>query len=166
MAEGSEDNFEVDPVPDVVKDFYRAEISKGLNRMIDDLFGSTEEVEKTVIPERTPDGGMMEAIQMETRPKTYEVVRFPENATSEQIEELAEWMLAQDGSRIRHLLTVLNGEITSIHFTAGSKCVTLTQGEYLVWTPSGDWEVWTENQINENLRPVPHNLEVGEGSSS
>ena len=97
----------------------------------------------------------MEAIQMETLPKTYEVVHFPENATSEQIEELAEWMLAQDGSNIRHLLTVINGGITTIHFTVGSKCVTLIRGQYLVMTPSGDWEVWSETQINENLRVVP-----------
>ena len=118
----------------------------------------TYEVEKTVIPERTPDGsdgGMMEAIQMETRPKTYEVVRFPENPTWDQYEELAEWIFAQDGSNVRHLLTGVNGGVTTIHFKVGSKNVTLTQGEYLVWTPSGDWEVWSETQINENLRPVP-----------
>ena len=167
MAEGSEVNFEVDPVLDSVKDFYRAEISKGLNRMIDDLFGSAEEAEKTVIPERTPDGGTMEAILMEPRPKTtYEVVHLPENATSEQCEELVEWLLAHDGSNVRYPLTVVAGGLTSISFMQGSRSVTLIQDEYLVRTPSGDWEVWSETDINENLRPVPHDLELGAGARS
>lgn len=107
----------------------------------------------------------MEAIQMEPRPKIYEVVCLPENATSEQYEELVEWLLAQDGSNVRHPLTVVNGGITSIHFTLGSKAVSLIPGEYLVRTPSGDWEVWSETQINENLRVVPHNIELKAGLS-
>ena len=108
----------------------------------------------------------MEAIQMETRPKIYEVVYLPEDATEEQYTELAEWILAHDGSNVRNLLTGVNAGVKYIHIAQGSKNVTLLPGEYLVKTPFGDWEVWTETQINENLRPVPHNLEVGEGSSS
>ena len=99
---------------------------------------------------------MMEAILMEPRPKTtYEVVHLPENATSEQYEELVEWLLAQDGSNVRHPLMVVEGGIASISFMQGSKTVTLIQGEFLVRTPSGDWEVWSEIQVNENLRVVP-----------
>lgn len=109
----------------------------------------------------------MEAIQMEPRPKlVYEVVLLPEDATSEQCEELVEWVLAQDGSNVRHPLTVVEDGLASISFMQGSKTVTLIQGEYLVRTPSGDWGVWTETQINENLRPVPHNLELRVGARS
>ena len=98
----------------------------------------------------------MEAILMEPRPKTtYEVVHLPENATSEQCEELVEWLLAHDGSNVRHPLTVVEGGLASISFMQGSKIVTLIQNDYLVMTPSGDWEVWTETQINETLRAVP-----------
>lgn len=102
----------------------------------------------------------MEAIQMETRPKTYEVVHLPENATPEQYEELIEWLLAEDGSNIRHLLMVVLG-VTSIHFTVGSKVGILKPGDYLVKTPLGDWEVWSETQVNENLRVIPPNPELG-----
>src|SRR5699024_9059298 len=107
----------------------------------------------------------MEAIRMEARPKTYEVVHLPENPTQEHYEELAEWVLAQDGSNVRHPAVILSGGFAFVSYGRVRSDVTLLPGEYLVRTPSGTWEVWSEAQINESLRVVPHNLELRRGFS-